>query len=168
MAPSVRMSATDAGFLYVDRPHAPLQIASLLLLERPVGVDELVSRVESRLWRIPRYAQRAMSVPLALGHPSWEPSPDFDARDHIKRWALPSPGGEHELAELAARLLEQPLQRDRPLWEMHAIEGCHDGRAALLIKVHHCMVDGLSGVRLLDQILDTSRSPQSDARAARP
>jgi diacylglycerol O-acyltransferase len=150
------MSATDAGFLYLDRPHAPLQIASLLLLERAVGVDELVSRVESRLWRIPRYAQRAMSVPLALGHPSWEPAPDFDARDHIRRWALPSPGGEHELAELAGRLLEQPLQRDRPLWEMHVIEGCDDGRAALFVKVHHCMVDGLSGVRLLDEILDTS------------
>ncbi len=150
------MSATDAGFLSLDRPHAPLQIASLLLLERAVGVDELVARVESRLWRMPRYAQRAMSVPLALGHPSWEPAPEFDARDHIRRWALPSPGGEHELAELAARLLEQPRQRDRPLWEMHLIEGCHDGRAALMIKVHHCMVDGLSGVRLLDEILDTS------------
>ncbi len=152
------MSATDAGFLYLDRPHAPLQIASLLVLERAVSVDELVSRLEARIWRVPRYAQRAMAVPLALGHPSWEPASNFDARDHIRRWALPSPGGDHELAELAARLLEQPLQRDRPLWEMHSIEGCHDGRAALLIKVHHCMVDGLSGVRLLDEILDTSRA----------
>jgi len=152
----MRMSATDAGFLYLDRPHAPLQIASLLLLERGVGVEALVARVESRIWRMPRYAQRAMAVPLALGHPSWEPAPEFDARDHVRRWALPSPGGEHELASLAARLLEQPLQRTRPLWEMHLIEGLHDGRTALLIKVHHCMVDGLSGVRLLDEMLDTS------------
>jgi len=150
------MSATDAGFLYLDRPHAPLQIASLLVLDGPVTVDELVARIEARIWRAPRYAQRAMPVPLALGHPSWEEAPDFDARDHIRRWALPAPGGPHELAELAARLLEQPLRKDLPLWEMHAIEGCHDGRAALLIKVHHCMVDGLSGLRLLDEIMDAA------------
>lgn len=150
------MSATDAGFLYLDRPNAPLQIASLLRLDRPVSVEELVARVEARIWRAPRYAQRAMPVPLALGHPSWEEAPDFDARDHIRRWALPAPGGTHELTELAARLLEQPLRKDLPLWEMHSIEGCHDGHAALLIKVHHCMVDGLSGLRLLDEILDTS------------
>jgi len=169
------MSATDAGFLYLDRPHAPLQIASLLVLEQAVGIEALVARIEARIWRAPRYAQRAMPVPLALGHPAWETAPDFDARDHIRRWALPSPGGEHELMELAARLLEQPLQRDRPLWEMHAIEGRHDGRAALLIKVHHCMVDGLSGLRLLDEILDTSIGvadplpvPRSRRRASGP
>jgi len=169
------MSATDAGFLYLDRPHAPLEIASVLSLERPVTVEELVARVEARIRRVPRYAQRAMSVPFALGHPTWEEAPEFDARDHIQRWALPSPGGEHELLELVARLLEQPLRRDRPLWEMHAIEGCYDGRAALLMKVHHCMVDGLSGLRLLDEILDASASvsdplpvPRGSRRSSAP
>jgi WS/DGAT/MGAT family acyltransferase len=93
-------------------------------------------------------------VPLALGHPIWEEAPDFDARDHIQRWALPPPAGDHEASELAARLLAQPLSRDRPLWEMHLLEGHCEGRSALLIKVHHCMVDGISGVRLLDELLD--------------
>lgn len=170
MPPPARMSATDAGFLYLDRPHAPLEIASLLRLERAVPVEAVVARVEARIARVPRYAQRAMSVPFALGHPAWEEAPDFDARDHVRRWALPSPGGEHELTELAARLLEQPLRRDRPLWEMHLIEGCHDGSAAILMKVHHCMVDGLSGLRLLDEILDARsdvRDPLPLPRAAR-
>src|SRR5262245_64384988 len=141
------MSATDAGFLYLDRPHAPLQIASLLWLSGPVSVEELASRVEARIRRAPRYAQIAVPVPFALGHFAWEDAPDFDARDHVQRWSLPAPGGEHEACELAARLMALPLPRQRPLWEMHLLEGSHDGRTALLIKVHHCMVDGLSGVR---------------------
>jgi WS/DGAT/MGAT family acyltransferase len=149
------MSATDAGFLYLDRPHAPLQIASIVWLSGRISVDELAARVEARIGRVPRYAQRAMPVPFALGHPLWEDVADFDAREHVQRWALPAPAGEHELCELAAQLLARPLARDRPLWEMHLIEGDHDGRSALLFKVHHCMVDGISGVRLLDEILDS-------------
>jgi WS/DGAT/MGAT family acyltransferase len=159
------MSATDAGFLYLDRPHAPLQIASLVWLSGPVTVDELASRVEARIGRAPRYAQRAVPVPFALGHFAWEDAPDFDARDHVQRWSLPAPGGEHEACELAARLLAQPLPRERPLWEMHLLEGSHDGRTAILIKVHHCMVDGLSGVRLLDEILDAEPRPFEPAHA---
>jgi WS/DGAT/MGAT family acyltransferase len=150
------MSATDAGFLYLDRPHAPLQIASVVWIEGTISIEELAARIEARIARAPRYAQRAMPVPLALGHPVWEEAPDFDARDHVQRWALSPPAGDHEAAELAARLLAQPLARDRPLWEMHLLEGDCDGRTALLIKVHHCMVDGVSGVRLLDEILDAT------------
>ena len=148
------MTATDAGFLYLDRPHAPLQIGAVVELSGSISVDELAQRVESRIAHMPRYAQRAVPVPLGIGHPQWEDAPDFDARDHVQRWALPAPAGEHELRELAAQLLAQPLARERPLWEMHLLEGGHDGRSALFIKVHHCMADGLSGVRLLDEILD--------------
>lgn len=154
-----RMSATDAGFLYLDRPHAPLQIASLVWLSGSIGADELAGRIEARIARAPRFAQRAMRVPLALGHPTWEDAPDFDAREHVQRWVLPDAAGDYALCELAARLLVQPLQRDRPLWEMHLIEREHEGRCALLVKAHHCMADGLAGVRLLDAILDPRPSP---------
>ena len=166
--PPRQMSATDAGFLYLDRPHAPLQIAAVVRLSGRISVEELAVRIESRIGRAPRYAQRAVPVPFALGHFAWEDAPDFDARDHVQRWSLPAPGGEHELCELAARLMAQPLARDRPLWEMHLLEGSHDGGAALLIKVHHCMVDGLAGVRLLDEILDAEPRPLEPARAPRP
>jgi WS/DGAT/MGAT family acyltransferase len=148
------MSATDAGFLYLERPHAPLQIGAVVELSGSISADALAQRIGSRIAHMPRYAQRAVPVPLGLGHPQWEDVPDFDARDHIQRWALPAPGGAHELRELAAQLLAQPLARERPLWEMHLLEGGCDGRSALFIKVHHCMADGLSGVRLLDEILD--------------
>ena len=154
-----RMSATDAGFLYLDRPHAPLQIASLVWLSGSICVEELAGRIEARIARAPRFAQRAMRVPLALGHPTWEDAPDFDAREHVQRWVLPDAAGDYDLCELAARLLVQPLPADRPLWEMHLIERRHDGRSALLIKAHHCMADGLAGVQLLDAILDPVPSP---------
>lgn len=149
-----RMSAVDAGFLYLDRPHAPLQIASLVLLSGAISIDELAGRIEARIARAPRLAQRARRVPLALGHPTWEDAPDFNARDHMLQWALPGAAGEFELHELAARLLAQPMLWDRPLWAMHLLDGLYDGRSALLIKLHHCMADGLSGVQLLEAILD--------------
>ena len=166
--PPRQMSATDAGFLYLDRPHAPLQIAALVWLSGPLSVEALAQRIEGRIGRAPRYAQRAVPVPFALGHFAWEDAPDFDARDHVQRWSLPAPGGEHEACELAARLMAQPLARERPLWEMHLLEGSHDGRTALLIKVHHCMVDGLAGVRLLEEILDAGPRPIEPAAAPRP
>jgi WS/DGAT/MGAT family acyltransferase len=159
---SPRMSATDAGFLYLDRPHAQLHVASVVLVDGRVTAEALVRRLEGRIHRVPRYAQRAMRVPLALGHPTWEDAPDFDARDHVHRWSLPAPGGEGELAELCARLLGQPLDRDRPLWDMHVIEGVHEGRTAVLLRAHHCMIDGVSGVRLLEEILDVEPTTSDD------
>ena len=69
------MSATDAGFLYLDRPHAPLQIASVVELSGSLTIEELAQRVESRIGRVPRYAQRAVPVPLSIGHPQWEDAP---------------------------------------------------------------------------------------------
>jgi WS/DGAT/MGAT family acyltransferase len=159
------MSVTDAGFLYLDRPHAQLHVSSVVLADGIVTAEALVRRIEGRIGRVPRYAQRAMEVPLALGHPTWEDAPDFDARDHVHRWSLPAPGGEYELSELCARLLGQPMDRDRPLWDMHLIEGVHDQRTAVLLRAHHCMIDGVSGVRLLEEILDTGPASSDDPPA---
>ncbi len=152
--PRHRMSATDAGFLYLDRPHAPLHIGCIAIVEGELGAQELTRLMERRLSRLWRYRQRAMPVPFGVAHPSWEDDPDFDVRNHLFGWSLPAPGGARELAETAARLLVQPLDRERPLWEMHVLGGLDDGRTAVLQKVHHCMVDGASGVHLLEQILD--------------
>ena len=125
-------------------------------------------RVESRIGRAPRYAQRAVRCRSPSATSPGRTRRTFDARDHVQPWSLPAPGGEHELAELAARLMSQPLARNRPLWEMHLLEGSHDGGCALLIKVHHCMVDGLAGVRLLDEILDAEPRPIEPALSPRP
>jgi WS/DGAT/MGAT family acyltransferase len=150
------MSSRDAGFLYLERPNALLHIGCVATVAGNLDRDAVIARVESRLPRMRRYAQRVAPVPFALGHPTWEDDPDFALRDHIHRWALPSPGGEAELTETVATLLAMPLERDRPLWEMHLLEGLHDGRTALLQKVHHCMVDGLAGAQLLEALLDAN------------
>lgn len=158
--PAARMTSRDAGFLYLERPHAPLHIGCLGILEGRLTLAELAGRIESRLPRLRRYAQRAVPVPLGLGHPSWEDDPGFDVRNHLFRWALPAPGGPAELHEAAATLLTRRLDRTRPLWEMHLFEGLDGGGSALLQLVHHCMIDGVAGAQLLEVLLDAS--PRGD------
>src|SRR3990172_3409103 len=143
--PPRRMSARDAGFLYLERSHAQLHIGCVAVVEGHLTKDDLVRRMESRLPRMARYAQRAMGVPLALGHPSWEDDPEFVVRHHVHSWGLPSPGGETELREATAQLLAQPLERNRPLWEMHVLAGLAGGGAAALHKGQHLTIDRLGG-----------------------
>jgi WS/DGAT/MGAT family acyltransferase len=162
--PRYRMSATDAGFLYLERPHAPLHIGSVAIVDGALTAAEVARRIERRLARVWRYAQRPLSVPLSLAHPIWEDAPDFDVLDHVHGWGLPSPGGEFELLDTIARLLSQPLDRSRPLWEIHVLEGLAGGRTVVFQKVHHCMIDGVSGARLLEELLDPS--PDSDCPPA--
>lgn len=155
-APPRRMSSRDAGFLYLERPHALLHIGCVAVLGGPLSRSALTDCLTARLPHLRRYAQRATPVPLSLGHPTWEDDPEFSVHRHVQRWALPAPGGEAELREAVEALLVQPLDRDRPLWEMHLLEGLDDGRSALFQKVHHCMVDGMAGAQLLEMLLDAS------------
>lgn len=152
--PPGRMNALDAGFLYFERPRAPLSIGCVVVLDSAPSRAELVRHFEARLGEIPRCAQRAVPAPFSLAHPSWEDDPEFDLRDHIQRWAIPTPGGEAELCEEVEALMAKPLDRTRPLWEAHLLEGLHGGRSALLYKVHHCMLDGVAGTGVLDALLD--------------
>ena len=122
-----RMSARDAGFLYLERSHTQLHIGCVAILDGRLRREELIGRIEERLPRLRRYGQRAMRVPLSLGHPSWEDDPGFRVEHHVTRWGLPAPGGEGELREAVARLFTGPLDRERPLWEMHVIEGLAEG-----------------------------------------
>jgi WS/DGAT/MGAT family acyltransferase len=168
--PSARMTSRDAGFLYLERPHAPLHIGCVAVLDGALALRDLADRIEARLPRLRRYAQRAVPVPFELAHPSWEDDPGFDVHNHLFRWALPSPGGMAELREAAAALLTRRLDRSRPLWEMHVFEGLDGGRTALLQLVHHCMIDGVAGIQLLEELLDAAREvvdrpmPQAEAR----
>src|SRR5512134_1915242 len=167
--PPRRMSARDAGFLYLERSHTQLHIGCVAILEGALRREELIARLEERLPRLRRYAQRAMHVPFSLGHPSWEDDPEFRVEHHVVRWGLPAPGGEGELREAVAHLLAQPLDRSRPLWEMHLLEGLAGGRTALLQKVHHCMIDGMAGAQLLEALLDPEPRPAArSAPAPRP
>jgi len=102
-------------------------------------------------------------VPFRLGRPVWVEDPDFDLRYHVRRTALPAPGGDRQLADLMARVMSQRLDRDHPLWEYWVAEGLSEGRWALISKVHHCMVDGVSGTDLYHVIFDFSPEPSPPA-----
>jgi WS/DGAT/MGAT family acyltransferase len=154
-----RLSAQDAAFLYLERQNAALHIGSLAIYEGRVPYDRFVSHLEARMPLIPRYRQRVVFVPLNLGHPTWEDDPSFQVRNQVHHVTLARPGTDAQLFELAADLFAPPLKRDRPLWEMYVIDGLEGDRSAIVSRVHHCMVDGVSGIELLVATLDISPEP---------
>lgn len=156
--PSRRMSACDAGFLYLERPHSPLSIGCVAVTHGEVARDALFRHLDSHIGTVHRYGQRAVPAPLSLAHPAWRPDPDFDLRNHLHHQGLPRPGGDHELCEAVADLCAKPLERSRPLWEAHLLDGLSGDRAAVLLRVHHCMADGVAGMGLLESLLDTDAS----------
>jgi WS/DGAT/MGAT family acyltransferase len=167
-----RLSALDTEFLHLEDGVAHMHIAGLSVFEGPPPrLDDVVGLVEARLHLIPRYRQRVRFVPLELGRPVWEDDPHFNLAYHLCHAALPPPGDDAALCRLMARLMSQPLGRDRPLWETWLIDGLPDGRWALITKVHHCMVDGIAGVELLTVLLGIERDaplPEPETWTASP
>ena len=160
-----RLSVLDAEFLHVEDGIAHMHIAGLSVFDGPhPSLDELTAMMAAKLHRLPRYRQRVRSVPFELGRPVWVDDPHFELGYHIRHTALPAPGDDAALRRLMARLMGQELDRDRPLWELWLVEGLADDRWALISKVHHCMVDGVSGVDLLTTVLDA----EPDVELAEP
>ena len=157
-----RMSPLDATFLELehDDPHASLHIGSTAVFEGPPPTyDELLTAMAGRLPLIPRYRQKVRRVPAALGAPVWVDDPRFDLRYHLRNTAIPAPGGDRELATLIGRLMSQRLDLERSPWEVWLVHGLSGDRWAVVSKVHHCMVDGVSGTDLLTVTFDLQREP---------
>ncbi len=154
-----RLSTTDAAFLYLERPNAPLHIGSLGIYQGRLPYEEVVAHIYERLPNIPRYRQRLAFVPFNLLHPTWEDDPNFDIRNHIIRISPASPLSDAQLTDLSAELFEKPLDRTKPVWEMYIIDNVEGDRSAIVSKVHHCLVDGVSGIELLMATLDISPEP---------
>jgi diacylglycerol O-acyltransferase / wax synthase len=168
-----RLTALDNSFLILERPNAYMHVASTLIFEAgPLrqpdgGVDaEAVKRLTlSALHRIPRYRQKLAWAPV-LGHPYWVDDPNFNIDYHIRHTSLPRPGTEEQLKRLSGRIMQQHLDRQRPLWEMWVVEGLEGDRFAVISKVHHCMIDGISGVDILRELL--SMTPEHDVHEPAP
>jgi len=157
-----RLNSLDALFVDAEDAdrHTSMAIASIAVFEGPVpSQEEFLAHLAGRLPRVPRYRQKLRTVPFRLGRPVWVDDPDFDLGFHVRRTALPAPGGDAQLAALMARVMSQRLDRDHPLWEYWVAEGLAEGRWALISKVHHCMVDGVSGTDLYRVIFDFSPEP---------
>lgn len=165
-APTNCMSATDAAFLYLERKEIPLHIANVSLFESAIPFKEFLSSIRSKLHLVPRYRQIAV-VPLwSLGAPTWDDDPHFDIHKHISRVTLEAPGGEAELEALAGRIFSQPLDRNKPLWDMHVVDGLKDGRGAIIWRMHHALADGVSGTEILKVMLDAT--PEGSGATQKP
>ena len=158
------LSTLDAEFLHLEDGIAHMHIAGgCVFTGPPPTIDELSRLVEGTLHQIPRYRQRVRSVPFELGRPIWADDSHFELGYHIRRTALPGPGDDAAFCALMGRLMSQELDRDRPLWEMWLVEGVEGGRWALIFKVHHCLVDGVAGVGLLEVLLDLDPTTETPA-----
>lgn len=138
-----------------------MAVAGVLVFEAGPGLahDALVSRLEQRLHLIPRYRQRLEEPALGLANPVWVDDADFDLEWHLRRSALPSPGGDAELCAYVAREMSRRLDRSRPLWELHVIDGLAGDRVALAPKIHHALVDGVAAVDIGIVLLDPTPEP---------
>jgi WS/DGAT/MGAT family acyltransferase len=162
-----RLSALDRSFLDLEGASTPMHVAGCFVFDRGplatpeggVDVDRIREYVASRIHRIPRYRQRIEWIPLE-GHPVWVDDPRFNIHYHVRHTALPAPGDDDQLKRLCGRVLSQRLDRGKPLWEIWVVEGLQHDRFALVSKVHHCMVDGISGVDVLAVLL--SPLPEKD------
>ncbi len=156
-----RLSSQDASFLHVEDAVSHMHIGAVAILEGPPPrYDALAERVQANLPQVPRYRQKVHFLPLALGRPVWVDDPHFNLSYHLRRTALPDPGGDEELRLLIGRIMSQQLDRHKPLWEMWMIEGLSERRWVLITKLHHAIVDGVSGAELLRAILDEEREPR--------
>ena len=154
------MSPLDATFLHVEDGVTHMHIASTLVFEGPSPrYEDLLEMIAGKLPLVPRYRKVVRFVPLELARPVWVDDPHFHLEYHVRHTALPAPGGDEELRRLIGRLMGQQLDRNRPLWELWMVEGLGDGRWAIISKVHHSMVDGVSGTELLTVVLDVSPNP---------
>jgi diacylglycerol O-acyltransferase len=160
-----RLSTLDASFLYLERPTVHMHVAGLAILDpatRPggrLGYEDLARLITERIHLVPRFRQRVVLPPLGAGRPVWVDDTDFDVSFHLRRAALPSPGGRRELADYVQRVHSRPLDRTKPLWEMYLIEGLEDGYVAILSKSHHAMIDGISGMDIATVMFDFSPEP---------
>lgn len=154
-----RVGPQDASFFYLETPAVHQHVGGVQILDpssRPGGAlrfDEVQRLIASRLHLIPRFRQRALFPPL-LARPVWADDADFDLDFHVRRAALPAPGGRRELTDYVQRVISRPLDRTKPLWEVYLIEGMQDGLAAILTKVHHALIDGVSAVDIATVMFD--------------
>lgn len=152
-----RLGGTDALFLSMETPYWHQHVGGLTVLDpegRTITFEDFVANIAHRIRYAPKFCWKLKGMPLGIDRPVWVDDPDFDVRRHLHRVAVPSPGGARELGELAGNLMSAQLDRRRPLWEMWFIEGLAGGKLAMLMKYHHCLLDGVAGASLATSLLD--------------
>ena len=143
-----------------------MHVASTTLFEGPAPAhEEFRDHIAGRLHLVPRFRQKLRFVPFGQGRPVWVDDPHLNLDYHVRHTALPPPGSEEQLRNLAARVFSQQLDRSKPLWELWLVEGLEDGRFAIVGKSHHALVDGVSGMDITTVLFDTARKPATPPEA---
>ncbi len=155
-----RLTGLDSSFLHLERSGAHMHVASTSIFEGPPPThEEFRDHIASRLHLVPRFRQKLRFVPFGQGRPVWVDDPHLNLNYHVRITALPEPGSEEQLRNLAARIFSQQLDRSKPLWELWLVQGLEGDRFAIVGKSHHALVDGISGVDITTVLFDTEPEP---------
>jgi WS/DGAT/MGAT family acyltransferase len=155
-----QLTSLDSQFLALESRRQTGHVGALAILDpstAPGGslaCSDIQDLIAERLPLLPPFRWRLAEVPLGLDYPYWIDDEDFDLDFHVRELALPSPGSDAQLAEQTARIVSRPLDRARPLWELYLIHGLESGNVAMLSKIHHALIDGLSGAEIMGLLLD--------------
>ncbi len=171
-----QLTSLDAQFLALETPRQSGHVGALAILddsERPGGkleIEDICNLMSERLSLLPPLRWRLTEVPFGLDYPYWIEDPDFDLDFHVRELALPSPGTDAKLAEQVARIIARPLDRSRPLWELYLIHGLESGGVGMLTKIHHALIDGLSGAEIMGVLFDLAPEGRDldEVRPVRP
>jgi diacylglycerol O-acyltransferase len=177
-----QLTSLDAQFLALETPRQTGHVGGLAILDpstrvdRTLDCDAVKQLLTERLPLLPPFRWKLAQVPLGLDYPYWIDDEEFDLDFHVREIALPKPGSDKQLADQVARIMSRPLDRTRPLWEVYVIEGLKGGTTAMLTKIHHAVIDGMSGAEIMGLLLDLApegrelpeESQDGDGNAGRP
>lgn len=163
-----RLTALDSTFLELESPGVHMHVGSVGIFDPGplaredggIDFDRILDLTSAGLVRAPRFRQKIAEVPVT-GHPVWVDDEHFNLLYHVRHSSLPAPGDERRLKRLVGRIMSEKLDRSKPMWELWIVEGLEGGKLAVISKVHHCLIDGISGVDLLSAFM----GPDSDHRA---
>jgi WS/DGAT/MGAT family acyltransferase len=164
-----RLTGLDTSFLHMERAGAHMHVASTIIFEGEApSHQEFRDHIASRLHLVPRFRQKLRFIPFDQGRPVWVDDPHLNLEYHVRQTALPAPGSDEQLRNLAARIFSQQLDRSKPLWELWLVEGLRGDRFAIVGKSHHALVDGVSGVDITTVLFDVDAEPQGRSSSPPP
>ncbi len=166
-----RLTSADAWYLYVESRTVPLHVLGVLVLDpstapAPFTFASMRAYIDGRLDLMPALGRRLVEVPLAIDHPSWIDDADFDLDQHLHHHVLTEGGSDAALRTFIGEFAAVRLDRTRPLWDLVLVEGLADGTVAIVMKLHHCIIDGVSGMEIMAHLLDLSPTPPERERTA--
>lgn len=160
--PPERLSALDTSFLRLETAEMPMHIGGVFVIDGDplrgpdgrIRMGDARRHIDARLRLVPRFRRKLAEVPFGVGRPMWVDDDDFAITRHVRAATVSSPGSDQQLFDLCAELFEAPIDRNHPLWEIWVVDGLADGRVGIVEKIHHALIDGISGVELAAAIFD--------------